>query len=153
MPTIKPLPLHELINFLFEYVLKPDGKPYSNSEVADAIGISRPSITLIRQGQQENPTLNTVRAILNFFAVPSAYLDVKSREEAINILLSEQEEITFNLRLRNLKGSELSPRLLKQVKAVAQYAIDLYQAQEYGLPEPELPNFPSLEEEMDDVPK
>jgi hypothetical protein len=68
------------LNYLFDTVLSPNKRPYTNDEVAIAISaaesnatISGTYIWMLRKGQRDNPTLKHVEALARFFGVPSAY--------------------------------------------------------------------------------
>lgn len=62
------------INDLFETIRKPDGRPYSNQEVADsADGLSRSYLSRLRKGVAENPSFEIVSAIARHFNVSMDY--------------------------------------------------------------------------------
>lgn len=145
MKNSNPLPLDKLVNLLFIYVRKSNGREYINKDVASGSGVSKASLTLIRQGKQQNPTLNTIRALLAFFDVPSNYLDASSKEEAIQIIESKHKNVS-RLKFRT-QDSELSPRAMQQIRDIVQYALEVQHAQEHNLPEPELLDFNSKEDD------
>jgi transcriptional regulator with XRE-family HTH domain len=70
----------ERLNYLFDTVLAPNQRAYSNEDVAAAISgsdsgatISATYIWMLRKGQRDNPTLKHVEALARFFDVPPAY--------------------------------------------------------------------------------
>jgi transcriptional regulator with XRE-family HTH domain len=82
-------PLAHKINYLFETVRRPDGKPYSNEEVAEAINrrgdatISGTYLWYLRRGDRDNPTKKHLEVIARFFDVSPAYFFDDSRSRAI----------------------------------------------------------------------
>jgi transcriptional regulator with XRE-family HTH domain len=85
-----------LINLLFEHLRRPDGSTYTSVEVADGSGVSTAQISSLRSGRRDNPTLEVIHKLMDFFEVPMAYLDAKSEAQAIEILRYKD-----NLRFRN----------------------------------------------------
>jgi transcriptional regulator with XRE-family HTH domain len=83
--------LADKINHLFATIRRPDGKQYSNEEVAAAISrtavddgpkISGAYLWYLRNGQRDNPTKKHLEALAAFFQVSPAYFfdDERSRE-------------------------------------------------------------------------
>jgi transcriptional regulator with XRE-family HTH domain len=110
------------INHLFETIRRPDGKPYSNEEVAEAINcrgdatISGTYLWYLRKGDRDNPTKKHLEVIARFFDVSPAYFFDDGRPRAVAAELAV---------LRGLAGAEaqrvamrlagLSPRSLQTV--------------------------------------
>jgi hypothetical protein len=71
--------LAQKINHLFETVRRPDGKSYSNEEVAEAINergeatISGTYLWYLRRGDRDNPTKKHLEVLARFFDVSPAY--------------------------------------------------------------------------------
>ena len=78
------------INYLFETVRRPDGKPYSNEEVAESINgrgdttISGTYLWYLRRGDRDNPTKKHLEVLARFFDVSPAFFfdDERSRRIA-----------------------------------------------------------------------
>jgi transcriptional regulator with XRE-family HTH domain len=78
------------INHLFETIRRPDGKPYSNEEVAEAINcrgdatISGTYLWYLRKGDRDNPTKKHLEVLARFFDVSPAFFfdDERSRRIA-----------------------------------------------------------------------
>ena len=75
-------PIREKINLLFEVFVKPDGKPYTNVEVAQQVGISDRLIAGLRTKDYRNPTLGTLEALCNFFDIPLDYFTCETDKDA-----------------------------------------------------------------------
>ncbi|MBO0883459.1 MAG: helix-turn-helix transcriptional regulator, partial [Mycobacterium sp.] len=77
-PT-RPRTVAQRLEHLFHTVRKPDGREYSNDEVAAGIHqdqgetISASYIWYLRTGQRDNPTFKHINALARFFGVPAAY--------------------------------------------------------------------------------
>lgn len=77
--TVRGGPLAHKINYLFETVRRPDGKSYSNEEVAEAITelgeatISGTYLWYLRRGDRDNPTKKHLEVLARFFGVSPAY--------------------------------------------------------------------------------
>jgi transcriptional regulator with XRE-family HTH domain len=140
----KPMPINQLINLLFTQVTKPDGRPYTAAEVAQATGVSTSMISALRTGRRQNPSLDLARDILKFFDVPLVYLDATSMDEALEIIQNRAQATKGkgSLIFRDAtNGLGLSLQALEQIEAVVEYIIERKKAQEMGLPEPEKPDF------------
>lgn len=76
------------LTHLFDVVRRPDGREFSNEEVATAIArdqgvkLSGSYVWYLRTGQRDNPTYRHLSALARFFGVPPAYFfdDETSRE-------------------------------------------------------------------------
>lgn len=81
--------LSDRINYLFDNVRRPDGKPHSNDEVAAAMAerggstVSGAYLSLLRRGERDNPTKKHLEAIAEFFEVSPAFFFDKARAQAI----------------------------------------------------------------------
>lgn len=88
----KPLPLKDLINFLFEHVHHPDGRPYITQEVADKVRISHATINQLRTGRNKNPSVPTLQEIAGFFNVPLSFFECATEEECYAVLAGQRPE-------------------------------------------------------------
>jgi transcriptional regulator with XRE-family HTH domain len=80
------LPLAEQIIILFDSVRHPEGRPFTLQEVSDATGVSLGTIAQMRSGKINNPQLNTLRTLAQFFRVPLRYFETGTREECYALL-------------------------------------------------------------------
>ncbi|OZM73072.1 hypothetical protein CFN78_12710 [Amycolatopsis antarctica] len=117
------------LNHLFTAVRRPDGREYSNEQVAQAaaeqgVTISQSYIWQLRKGRKSNPTLKHLQALGEFFGVPPAYFfddGVAGRiDEQIERLAGErararEAEAGSEARLMAMRAGELSPDRRKQV--------------------------------------
>jgi transcriptional regulator with XRE-family HTH domain len=77
------------INYLFETLRRPDGKPYSNEEVAESINergettISGTYLWYLRRGDRDNPTKKHLEVLARFFDVSPAFFFDDHRSRAI----------------------------------------------------------------------
>src|SRR5512145_2941781 len=62
-----------LINQLFEASRQPNGREFSNQEVAHALGVHSSYIGKLRAGKVPNPGRDTLKQLCIFFQVPSSY--------------------------------------------------------------------------------
>lgn len=60
------------LDYLFKNVHPRDRGPYTNAEVARAIGVSETYIGYLRSGARDNPTLMQMQALADFWDVPLA---------------------------------------------------------------------------------
>ena len=68
----------QLLEGLFERYRKPNGRPYSNEDVANAIRrtgthITQSYIWMLRRGDREDPRGSHIKALAAFFGVPAGY--------------------------------------------------------------------------------
>lgn len=80
------LPLSEQIRILFDSVRHADGRPFTLQEVSEATGVSLGTVGQMRSGKINNPQLNTLRALAQFFRVPLRYFETRTREECYAVL-------------------------------------------------------------------
>lgn len=79
------------INLLFEHRRRPDGHVYSLQEVGDATGISVPTLSQMRSGQNVNPRLNTLKPLAGFFGITLAFFESRTLEECLTHLYSDKK--------------------------------------------------------------
>jgi hypothetical protein len=83
-----PMTLAEKVTWLFENVLREDGSQHSRSEVARAIAqytggsCTRNYVAMLASGQRDNPTMDVIEGLADFFDINRAYFvdDEKARE-------------------------------------------------------------------------
>jgi transcriptional regulator with XRE-family HTH domain len=88
----EPLPLKDLINFLFAHVQHPDGRPYITQEVADQVRISHATINQLRTGRNKNPSVPTLQEIAGFFNVPLSFFECSTEEACYAVLAGQCPE-------------------------------------------------------------
>lgn len=91
-----PLPLSNLIDFLFKTCVKPNGGRYTSKDLADNIEMSETHVSLLRNGKTNNPGYQTLIAICDYFNVPFMYFGARSYDEAQTIANSNNLEFPFN---------------------------------------------------------
>jgi transcriptional regulator with XRE-family HTH domain len=130
----------QLFNILLDHIYHDDGSKFTLVEISRATGISPNQLSLYKRHQHDNPTIENVVAILDFFKVPMAYLDSPTELDAIRFIKKLNEPVP-QIRLRNSDGLELSEKGLMQIQQVVSWALAREKAIEKGDPEPPLPNF------------
>jgi transcriptional regulator with XRE-family HTH domain len=110
------------INHLFETVRRPDGKPYSNEEVAEAINgrgdvtISGTYLWYLRRGDRDNPTKKHLEVLARFFDVSPAYFFDDEVSAGVATELVRLYGLTdTQVRRVALRLDGLSPRSLQTV--------------------------------------
>ncbi len=106
----EPLPLKDLVNFLFENILHPEGRPYTTQEVCDKVRISHATINQLRTGRSKHPTLPTMQEVGSFFEVPLSFFQCTSYDECYAILAEERGPQTQEVAEIAFRASELSPK-------------------------------------------
>jgi len=140
----EPLPLKDLINFLFANIHHPDGRPYLTQDVADQVRISHATINQLRTGRNKNPTLPTLQEIARFFNVPLSFFDCTSYEECYAMLTGQQPdslpgpvaEIAF-------RATALSPESQQDILKIIQWVEAAERERKAGR---ETPPFPDMDE-------
>lgn len=95
-----PLTIADKVNLLFQYLRRDDGREHPNSAIQPAVNAT--TVWKIRQGLTGSPGHKVVQAICDFFQVPLAYLDCKTRRQCLEFLASQPA-----LRMRVLSGMAL----------------------------------------------
>jgi len=102
----KSLPFSTLLNLLFEHVLDEDGQTYTDAAVAKVTGISQSSLSALRRNITNNPRLDNVKSIANFFGVSLNYFAAESIEEGISVIAHDRHQnkpdVGLATRLTNL---------------------------------------------------
>lgn len=114
---------------LVEAMHPADREPYSDREIAEALGMSRQYIWQLRTGQRGEPRQSTVREITRFFGVPDDYFDddevAASVDAQIEAVISRRdaadaddptEAVEARRMLRRLR--DLSPQNRQAVSAM-----------------------------------
>jgi len=114
----EPLPLKELINFLFDNILHPDGRPYTTQEVTDHVRISHATINQMRTGRSKNHTLPTLQEVCRFFDVPLSFFECSSLDECYTVLNEKPESKTESVAEITFRASQLSEDSQKDILRV-----------------------------------
>ncbi len=111
-----PLPLKDLINFLFENVRHPDGRAYITQDVADRVSISHATINQLRTGRNKNPSFPTLQEIAGFFGVPMDFFNCSSYEECYAMLLGQEpDDLPGTVAQIAFRASVLSPKAQEDI--------------------------------------
>lgn len=120
------LPIKDLINFLFNNVVREDGLPYRTQDVCEQVSISHATINQLRTGRSKNPILPTLQEICHFFDVPLTFFECSTYEECYAILAergkersisTEASEIAFRAQRLSLHGQRDILKVIKWVEA------------------------------------
>ena len=119
------------LNHLFATVRRPDGKEFSNEQVAAAIlatkqvkTLSQSYIWQLRNGVKDNPTVSHLRGLAKFFDVPVSYFfddeDAERVDRKLAEIQAERERLaeltgSSELQLLAMRAGELSPERRQQV--------------------------------------
>ena len=119
----------DLLNHLFATRLSPRGRPYTLKEVSDGTGgyFSIAYLSLLRRGGIEQPSMERIRRLADFFGVESSYfLGEESAEEheaaqqldaALRQALNDPQIRAFAMRVNDysLEERTMVLRMLDQV--------------------------------------
>ena len=123
-----PHPLAAKLNHLFGKVLDTDGRPFSNQQVADKIAasggptVSATYIWQLRKGLRDNPTVNHLAALAEFFGVPQAYFlddEVAERVDSQLALLTALRDA--GVQQVALRAAGVSPDGLRAITAMLEH--------------------------------
>ncbi|MGI5213848.1 helix-turn-helix domain-containing protein [Plantactinospora sp. CA-290183] len=125
---------------LFSTVTDVDGRLYSLQAVSTALreryGIDRSPqyIQMLRTGIRDNPTINVLHALADFFGVPVSYLlsgddEVRSIDEQLELLVQLRRHGVTRIAMRAAALSEAGQRFILQAINTARLA--------EGLPTPD----------------
>jgi transcriptional regulator with XRE-family HTH domain len=141
------LPLSEQLRILFEAVRHTEGHPYTLQEVSAATGVSLATISQMRNGKIQNPQLNTLRALGEFFHIPLRYFETRSIEECYQVLKERQQppeataanEIAF-------RASHLSEQAQRDILTMIKWVQAAEQQHRQGNQPPPLPSLENYDE-------
>ncbi|MGB7339854.1 MAG: helix-turn-helix transcriptional regulator [Phototrophicaceae bacterium] len=137
-----PISFSVIFNLLLKYCHKSDGKKYTLVELAETIDISRPQLTQYKMGNHNNPTLESIRSILDVFGMPITLLDCHDEAEAIQLIQDVQNGgVNPSLRFRNPDARGLSDEALTQVESIFEWIVKREKAIRDGDDIPDLPEF------------
>lgn len=111
-----------LMNLLFEQIRDADGQVYTDSHVSRVTGMSQSSISALRRNITNNPRLDNVKAIADFFGVSLNYFSAQTEKEAINLIANSKHkksaDVELATRLTNLseEARQDLERILKWVQ-------------------------------------
>lgn len=139
MLTIK---FSTIFNLLLKNCPKPNGAKYTLVELSETIGISRPQLTQYKMGKHNNPTLESIRSILDIFGMPITLLDCKDEEEALQLIKDVQSgRVNSTVHFRNPDARGLSDEALTQVESIFEWIVKREKAIRDGEDIPDLPDF------------
>jgi transcriptional regulator with XRE-family HTH domain len=98
--------LADKLNHLFETVHPRGRAPYSNNEVAAAMGVSGTYIGQLRKGLRDNPTKRHIEGIAAFFGVDPAYFFDDEVTDRID------QRLALLVRLRDAGATNVAARLV-----------------------------------------
>jgi transcriptional regulator with XRE-family HTH domain len=139
----EPLPLKDLINFLFANVRHPEGRPYLTQEVAEQVRISHATINQLRTGRNKNPTLPTLQEISLFFDVPLSFFDCASHDECYAVLNRQQppEDPPGSVAEISFRATSLSPEAQQDILKMIRYVEAAERARKAGCETPDFSDF------------
>jgi len=122
MAQLVPAPLAprfaDLLNHLFATRLSPRGKPYTLKEVSDGTGgyFSVAYLSLLRRGGIEQPSMERIRRLADFFGVEQSYFLGEERaedraaaremDEALRRVLADPQIRAFAMRINDYSLEE-----------------------------------------------
>jgi transcriptional regulator with XRE-family HTH domain len=113
--------LRDLVNFLFDNVLRPDGRPHTTQEVTDHVRISHATINQLRTGRSKNPTLPTLQELCRFFEVPLSFFECQTYDECYAVLADKPEAQTEGVAEIAFRASRLSAQAQRDILKVIQW--------------------------------
>jgi transcriptional regulator with XRE-family HTH domain len=135
----EPLPLKDLINFLFDHVRHPEGRPYTTQEVADHVRISHATINQLRTGRIKSPTLATLHELCRFFNVPLNFWECTSYDECYAVLAEGRKALSTETAEIAFRASALSPKSQQDLLKIIAWVELAERERQAGR---ELPDFP-----------
>lgn len=90
--TTEPLQAKDVVTFLFRTVTRPDGCPYTPSEVSAHLSISSATINQLMTGKIKNPTLPTATELCRFFDTSLDIFQCKTYDECYAVLARRHVE-------------------------------------------------------------
>lgn len=113
------------LNKLFEVMHRPSAPPLSNAAAATAItektgvSISPAYLWQLRNGVKDNPTVQHLRAIAEFFGVPASYLIDRDPDPQIDAQLNLLQALRDSgVRDLAMRASGLTPQALNSVALI-----------------------------------
>lgn len=100
------------LNRLFKEKRKPDGKPYSQTEVLDGLKgvLTRVYLWRLRKGLALNPSFQVISGLADFFAVSPGYFFESDRPDAL--VAGQPKDLAYEIGLRS---SRLDPEAQQMV--------------------------------------
>jgi len=135
----EPLSPKELVNFLFEHVRHPAGRPYTTQEVSDQISISHATINQLRTGRITKPTLPTLQEICRFFKVPLSFFDCTSHDECFALLAEGRQQHMPQAAEIAFRAAELSPKSQQDILNIIAWVEAAERERKAGRAVPDLP--------------
>ncbi|MEV6832068.1 hypothetical protein [Amycolatopsis sp. NPDC051102] len=113
----RPIPtMGERIRHLIEHVRKPDGKKYTQGDIAEGVtkligkAVDPGYVSAMIHNRKENPTRAVLQGLASFFAVPASYFF--DDEQSVKII----REIDTAVALRDPRTRELALQLLRNTE-------------------------------------
>jgi len=136
----------DLLNLLMNHCRKENGRPYSLAELSRGTGISGNQLGMYRRHQHNNPTLESIRSILDFFQMPIAILESRTQSEALAMITAVQNGQKIHHPSQAIanalpRETEPSDEGMEQMKALVDWVIRRERALLNGEEEPVPPDF------------
>jgi transcriptional regulator with XRE-family HTH domain len=101
----------EKLNFLCKTIHPPNRGPYTLQEIADAVGVSPGYIHALRHGKKDQPTLEVIQKLADFFGIPAGAF-FRGDKEAIEVAADVEVFVALrDAEVRNitLRAARYSP--------------------------------------------
>jgi transcriptional regulator with XRE-family HTH domain len=116
--------LGKKLNDLFLNRVKPDGRPYTHQEVAEATGLGPSTISRLRSGKENNPAFNTIYKLARFFGVPISFF---ADDMADSVFDYQEGEGVLELNQIAFRSLHLDQRDLDVITEMLKYIAELKQ--------------------------
>lgn len=78
------------MQLLLEYTPEPNTRPSSIAALADVLGLTQQTLQNILHGRIDNPRLNTLKALCQFYGISLDYFDLQSEDQCRHYLAAKQ---------------------------------------------------------------
>jgi transcriptional regulator with XRE-family HTH domain len=87
------MPVARQVQLLLAHTPQPNTEPYTLLAVAQAIGVSKQTLSNIVNGRSDNPLISTLRGLCEFYNISLEYFDCVTEDECLNYLAAQQLKV------------------------------------------------------------
>jgi DNA-binding phage protein len=111
------LSIMDHLQLLMTHIVDETGRPFSVTHIARATGLSQQTLLNLLHGRADNPRLDTLQQLCQFYRISLDYFDSKSKAQCLHSLAIQGRLGVDPLTLREieLEASSLSPETAQNV--------------------------------------
>lgn len=117
----EPIPFQQQFRILLDTLRDPQGQPYTLSAIARTTELSEQSLAYLLEGRSQNPRLDTLRRLCNFYHISLDYFDCETEADCQAYLIRQLSVSSILLHDIAEEAAALTPKAQRNVLAILEW--------------------------------